>query len=417
MRVVVAPDKFKGSLEAPDVAAALEAGIRSVDPSAAVVRLPVADGGEGTLEAALGAGFTAWHVTVTGPVGQPVEARFALRDRTAVVEMALASGLEALPVDEHGEPVLDAGGATSRGTGELVRAALDAGAGHVVLGVGGSACTDGGAGLLQALGARLLDARGEELGRGGAALARLDRVDLAGLDPRLADTEFVLAADVDHPLLGERGAAAVFGPQKGADPGQVRALDAALAVLRDRLGDALGESARHAADAPGAGAAGGVGYAALAVLGARRRPGVEVVLEFVGLADQLAGADLVVTGEGSLDEQSLGGKTPLGVLGTARSAGVPAVAVCGRTTLEPGVLHEAGFLRTYALTDIEPDPRTCMREAARLLRQVGGRIAQDLPDLLPVPGTAAAHPTPAAAGDDADADDRETDVEDREDSP
>ncbi|MUN64430.1 glycerate kinase [Kocuria sediminis] len=382
MRIVVAPDKFKGSLEAPDVAAALEDGIHSVDPSAEVVRLPVADGGEGTLEAALGAGFVPSPVTVTGPVGEPVEAEFALRDRTAVVEMALASGLAALPVDENGQPVLDAGGATSRGTGELVRAALDAGAERVVLGVGGSACTDGGAGLLQALGARLLDAAGEELGRGGAALAGLDRVDLTDLDPRLAGTEFVLAADVDHPLLGERGAAAVFGPQKGADPDQVRALDAALTVLRDRLADALGHSAVRAAEAPGAGAAGGVGFAALAVLGARRRPGVAVVLEFVGLADRLTGADLVVTGEGSLDEQSLGGKTPLGVLETARSAGVPAVAVCGRTTLEPRVLREAGFRRTYALTELEPDPRTCMREARRLLEQVGARLARDLPDLL-----------------------------------
>lgn len=404
MRIVVAPDKFKGSLEAPDVAAALEAGIRSVDPSARVVRLPVADGGEGTLEAALGAGFVPGPVTVTGPVGQPVEAAFALRDRTAVVEMALASGLAALPVDEHGEPVLDAGGATSRGTGELVRAALDAGAELVVLGVGGSACTDGGAGLLQALGARLLDAAGEELDRGGAALARLDRVDLAGLDPRLAGTEFVLAADVDHPLLGERGAAAVFGPQKGAGPEQVRALDASLTVLRDRLGDALGETALRAAEAPGAGAAGGVGYAALAVLGARRRPGVEVVLEFVGLAEELSGADLVITGEGSLDEQSLGGKTPLGVLDTARGAGVPALAVCGRTTLEPRVLREAGFLRTYALTDLEPDPRTCMREAGRLLEQVGARLARELPGLL---GGAQRHgPDPAPGADTQDQEER-----------
>ncbi|MFI7483195.1 glycerate kinase [Kocuria sp. M1R5S2] len=395
MRIVIAPDKFKGSLEAPDVAAALAAGIRSVDPSADVVRLPVADGGEGTLEAAVGAGFTAFPLTVTGPVGEPVEARFALNDGTAVVEMALASGLAALPVDEHGDPVLDAGGATSRGTGELVRAALDAGASRVLLGVGGSACTDGGAGLLQALGARLLDAAGEELPRGGAALARLDRVDLGGLDPRLADTEVVLAADVDHPLLGEHGAAAVFGPQKGAGPRQVRELDDALTVLRDRLAEALGGTVTEAAAAPGAGAAGGVGFAALAVLGARRRPGVEVVLEFVGLADLLDGADLVVTGEGSLDEQSLGGKTPLGVLETARAAGVPAVAVCGRTTLEPRVLRDAGFLRAYALTDLEPDPRTCMREAGRLLEQVGAHLARDLPALLGGTGT-----TDPAADDD-----------------
>ncbi|KUG61714.1 glycerate kinase [Kocuria rosea subsp. polaris] len=382
MRIVVAPDKFKGSLEATDVVEHLAAGIRSVEPSAAVVAVPVADGGEGTLDAAVGAGFTACSATVTGPVGDPVEAGFALLDRTAVVEMALASGLAALPVDEHGDPVLDAGGATSRGTGELIRAALDAGATRIVLGVGGSACTDGGAGLLQGLGARLLDDEGAELGRGGAELARLARVDLAGLDPRVRDARFVLAADVDNPLTGANGAAAVFGPQKGAGPELVASLDAALTVFRDRLADALGPAALAAAASPGAGAAGGVGYAALAVLGARRRPGIDVVLEFVGLADRMAGTDLVVTGEGSLDEQSLGGKTPMGVAATAHAAGVPVVAVCGRTTLDEETRRAAGFVRTYALAELEPDPRVSMREAGRLLEQVGARLARDLPGLL-----------------------------------
>ncbi|MEX5265722.1 MULTISPECIES: glycerate kinase [Kocuria] len=382
MRIVVAPDKFKGSLEATDVVEHLAAGIRSVEPSATVVAVPVADGGEGTLDAAVGAGFVACSTTVTGSAGNPVEAGFALLDRTAVVEMALASGLAALPVDEDGAPVLDAGGATSRGTGELVRAALDAGATRIVLGVGGSACTDGGAGLLQGLGARLLDDEGAELGRGGAELARLARVDLTGLDPRVQDAQFVLAADVDNPLTGTNGAAAVFGPQKGADPDLVASLDAALTVFRDRLADALGPAALTAAGAPGAGAAGGVGYAALAVLGAQRRPGIDVVLEFVGLADRMAGTDLVVTGEGSLDEQSLGGKTPMGVATTAHAAGVPVVAVCGRTTLDEETRRAAGFVRTYALTELEPDPRVSMREAGRLLEQVGARLALELPALL-----------------------------------
>ena len=382
MRIVVAPDKFKGSLEATDVVEHLAAGIRSVEPSATVVAVPVADGGEGTLDAAVGAGFVACSTTVTGSAGNPVEAGFALLDRTAVVEMALASGLAALPVDEDGAPVLDAGGATSRGTGELIRAALDAGATRIVLGVGGSACTDGGAGLLQGLGARLLDDEGAELGRGGAELARLARVDLTGLDPRVQDAQFVLAADVDNPLTGTNGAAAVFGPQKGADPDLVASLDAALTVFRDRLADALGPAALTAAGAPGAGAAGGVGYAALAVLGAQRRPGIDVVLEFVGLADRMAGTDLVVTGEGSLDEQSLGGKTPMGVATTAHAAGVPVVAVCGRTTLDEETRRAAGFVRTYALTELEPDPRVSMREAGRLLEQVGARLALELPALL-----------------------------------
>ena len=382
MRIVVAPDKFKGSLEATDVVEHLAAGIRSVEPSATVVAVPVADGGEGTLDAAVGAGFVACSTTVTGSAGNPVEAGFALLDRTAVVEMALASGLAALPVDEDGAPVLDAGGATSRGTGELIRAALDAGATRIVLGVGGSACTDGGAGLLQGLGARLLDDEGAELGRGGAELARLARVDLTGLDPRVQDAQFVLAADVDNPLTGTNGAAAVFGPQKGADPDLVASLDAALTVFRDRLADALGPAALTAAGAPGAGAAGGVGYAALAVLGAQRRPGIDVVLEFVGLADRMVGTDLVVTGEGSLDEQSLGGKTPMGVATTAHAAGVPVVAVCGRTTLDEETRRAAGFVRTYALTELEPDPRVSMREAGRLLEQVGARLALELPALL-----------------------------------
>ncbi|WP_313817445.1 glycerate kinase [Citricoccus sp.] len=381
MRIVIAPDKFKGSLEAPRVAEALEAGIRSVEPTADVVRLPVADGGEGTLEAAVGAGFARRPVTATGPMGEPVQAEIAVLGTVAVVEMALASGLAALPVDAGGEPLLDAGGATSLGTGELIRAALDAGARRVVIGVGGSASTDGGAGLLQSLGARLLDVDGDDLARGGVSLAGLDRVDLSGLDPRVATTEFILAADVDNPLTGPDGAAAVFGPQKGASPDLVAVLDGALGRLRDRLTAALGPEVLRAAEAPGAGAAGGVGFAALAVLGAVRRPGIEVVLEFVDLTGQVAGADLVITGEGSLDEQSLGGKTPLGVAAVARSAGVPVVAVCGRTTLSEGVLREAGFARTYALTDLEPNPRISMREAAGLLEQLGARLAAELPEL------------------------------------
>lgn len=384
MRIVIAPDKFKGSLEAPAVAAALTTGIHSVEPTADVVRLPVADGGEGTLDAALGAGFIGQPVTVTGPVGEPVEAAFALRDGTAVVEMALASGLAALPADEHDEPVLDAGGATSLGTGQLVRAALRDGAHRIILGVGGSASTDGGAGLLQALGVRFLDASGQELPQGGLALARLARVDLSGLDPRVQAAEFILAADVDNPLTGPQGAAAVFGPQKGASPQLIAQLDTALGVLRDRLADVLGAHVRLAAEAPGAGAAGGVGFAALAVLGAQRRPGIDVVLEFVDLAGQVTGADLVITGEGSLDEQSLGGKTPMGVAATGHAAGVPVVAVCGRTTLDDQTRQEAGFIRTYSLTELEPDPRISMREAGLLLERVGAQLALDFPELIRV---------------------------------
>ncbi len=378
MRIVVAPDKFKGSVTAEEAAEHIAAGIREVLPSADLTLLPVADGGEGTLDAAVTAGYTRHDLTVTGPVGEPVAAAWAQLDDTAVVEMSLASGLAALPHDENGEPVLAAREATSRGTGELIAAALDAGCTRVVLGVGGSANTDGGAGMLAGLGARLLDADGHEIPDGGAALARLASVDISGLHPGVAAAEFVLAADVDNPLTGERGAAAVFGPQKGATEQDVRELDAALGTFRDVLATALGDSARDAADAPGAGAAGGVGYAALSVLGATRRPGIDVVLDLVDLDGAVTGADLLITGEGSLDEQSLGGKTPVGVLNVGKAHGVPVIAVCGRTTLDPQTLRDTGFRATHALSDLAPDARTSMREAPRLLREVGHTVASEL---------------------------------------
>ncbi|MFD4421665.1 glycerate kinase [Agromyces sp. NPDC058484] len=373
MRIVIASDKFKGSLDASEVASFLAEGVHSVDDTVVVDRVPVADGGEGTLDAALGAGFEPRIVRVTGPTGQPVEAAFAVRGDEAVIEMALASGLAVLP-----SGVTDAAGATSRGTGELIAAALDAGATRIVLGVGGSATTDGGAGLIQGLGARLLGADGADLPDGGEALAGLAAVDLSALDARIAGTRFVLASDVDNPLLGPSGAAAVFGPQKGADAATVAALDVALAHYAGLLSAALGDAAARAVSSPGAGAAGGVGFAALAVLGAERRPGIDVVLEFAGLDERIAGADLVITGEGSLDEQSFGGKTPIGVARAAAAASVPVIAVCGRTTLSSARLREAGFERTLALTDLEPDADVCMRAPGRILRRIGALVAADL---------------------------------------
>lgn len=378
MRIVVAPDKFKGSVTAEEAAEHIAAGIREVLPDAQITLLPVADGGEGTLDAAVTAGYTRHDRTVTGPVGEPVDAAWARLHETAVVEMSLASGLAALPHDEQGEPILSAQEATSRGTGELIAAALDAGCTTVILGVGGSATTDGGAGMLAALGARLLDADGHEIPDGGGALAQLASVDVSQLHPGVSSARFVLAADVDNPLTGERGAAAIFGPQKGASEQDVSELDAALGTFRDVLTDALGDSAREAADAPGAGAAGGVGYAALAVFRATRRPGIDVVLDLVDLDGAVAGADLVITGEGSLDEQSLGGKTPVGVLSVGREHSVPVIAVCGRTTLDRETLESTGFRATHALSELAPDAQTSMREAPRLLREVGHRVASEL---------------------------------------
>jgi len=380
MRVVIAPDKFKGSLSAPDVARHLEAGLqRACGGNLEVLRIPVADGGEGTLDAAVGSGFTRRSAIVSGPTGAPIRAEFAVRGREAVIEMAAASGLAVLPGGGGGRPDSDsANGASSKGTGELIRAALDAGCRQIILGVGGSANTDGGAGVLQGLGAKLLDADGNELPPGGAALARLDWIDFSGFDSRLDEARFVLASDVDNPLLGAQGAAAIFGPQKGATPEDVAALDAALARFVDVLCAEIGPRARKAADAPGAGAAGGVGYAAIAVLAATRRPGIDVVLEFTGLAERLAGADLVITGEGSLDEQTLLGKTPVGVARAARRAKVPVVAVCGRSVLTPEQISSSGFLAVHALTELESNVDTCITDAAALLERLGRQLGEQL---------------------------------------
>jgi glycerate 2-kinase len=367
--VVVAPDKFKGSLGAAGVAAAVAAGLRAAVPGLDAREHPVADGGDGTVEAAQSAGFARREVRCTGPTGEPVVAALAVRDKVAVVELAEASGLRRLP---GGRPAATT--ATSRGTGELIRAAMDLGCGQVVLGLGGSACTDGGAGMVQALGARLLDAAGAELPPGGAALADLHRLDLSGFDPRVADAEFVVASDVDNPLLGPHGAAAVYGPQKGAAPPEVALLDAALAHWAALARAATGVDA---AAVPGAGAAGGVGYAALVFLRATVRSGIDYLLDLLEVRPALPGARLVVTGEGSLDEQTLRGKAPAGVAAAARAAGVPVVAVAGRNTLPPGALREAGIARAYALTDLEPDPDRSMREPVPLLEKLAGRIAAD----------------------------------------
>lgn len=378
MRIVIAPDKFKGSLSAPEVCSHLEKGLqRAAGNNLEIVRIPVADGGEGTLDAAVGSGFTRRTATVSGPTGQPVDAEFAVRGHEAVIEMATASGLALVPnVRKGGRPdSADATTATSLGTGQLIRAALDAGCRRIVLGVGGSANTDGGAGLLQGLGARFLDARNNELPPGGAALANLHSIDFTHFEPRLVDTRFVLASDVDNPLLGAQGAAAVFGPQKGASTQDVDMLDAALARFVEVLAREIGFRAVKAAESPGAGAAGGVGYAAIAALAATRRPGIDVVLEFTGLAERLAGADLVITGEGSLDEQSMLGKTPMGVARAASGQGVPVIAVCGRTTLEHGQAAAAGFEDVYALTELETDVNRCIAEAAQLLEQLGTQIS------------------------------------------
>jgi glycerate 2-kinase len=386
MRVVVAPDKFKGSATAAEAAAALSAGLRRARPDAGVAEVPVADGGDGTVAAALAAGFSPVKVMIAGPLGRPVIGVLALRDGTAVIELASAAGLVCLP--GPGPTAETSLAASTYGVGQLIAAALDRGAGTIVLGIGGSASTDGGAGMVQALGVRLAgDARqvrsagpprgdrpDSDLPRGGAALAGLSAIDLTRLDRRLGGVRLLVASDVDNPLLGPDGAAAVFGPQKGAGPEQVAALEQAMRRWAEMTAAATG---RDLAGAPGAGAAGGTGFAALAYLGATLVPGVSLILDLVGFDAALDGADLVVTGEGCLDRQTLSGKAPLGVARAAGGRGVPVVAVAGLVHLRPEELTAAGFSAAYALSDQEPDLAASMARAPELLEKAGARIAAD----------------------------------------
>jgi glycerate 2-kinase len=370
MRVVVAPDKFKGSATAAQVAASLAAGLRRVRPDLDIAEVAVADGGDGTVAAALAAGFTPVRMTAEGPVGAPVETTFALRRGTAVIEMADVAGLRRLPASGPA-PLI----ASTYGVGQVIRAALDAGAGAIVLGIGGSATTDGGAGMVQALGVGLADDQGNELRRGGAALAGLSTVDSSGLDQRMAATDVLVASDVNNPLLGPSGAAAVFGPQKGASCADIGVLEDGLARWAALTKAAIG---RDVAAMPGAGAAGGTGFAALAYLGGRLVPGAELMLDLTGFMGALENADLVITGEGSLDRQTLGGKAPVGVARAAASRGVPVLVVAGRVALTRAELNKAGFARAYSLADLEQDQTASMARAGELLEQVGAQIAGDL---------------------------------------
>ena len=368
-RVLVSPDKFKGTLTGSEVAEAVRRGIASVRADAQVTNLPVADGGDGTLDAFLAAGFERVDTTASGPTGRAERKAYARLGDRAGLEIAAVSGLGQLP-DGRLQPLT----AGSRGTGELIAAAVGAGCRDVVVGIGGSASTDGGAGLVEALGGRLYDTSGNPLAPGGAALAAHHSVDLGQGPDNLDGARITVASDVDNPLLGDHGAAAVYGPQKGADPAQVRQLDAALHRWADVVAATTGSDLR---DAPGAGAAGGVGFAVMAVLGGRLEPGIDLLLDLLDFDTALQDADLVVVGEGSLDAQSLRGKAPIGVARRARAAGARVVAVCGRREVDDAALHEAGIARAYALTDLESDPRRCMSEAAVLTEALGRVLAEE----------------------------------------
>jgi glycerate kinase len=374
MKIVIAPDSFKESLSAMEVATAIEAGFREIFPDAQYVKVPVADGGEGTVQAMIDAtGGKRIERTVTGPLGEPVAAFYGLTggEPVAVIEMAAASGLE-LVAPELRNPMLT----TSYGTGELIRAALDAGARRFVLGVGGSATNDGGAGMIQALGARLLDGQGADLGTGGGELAKLERIDLSGLDVRLGGCSFDIACDVSNPLVGPQGASSVFGPQKGASEAMVGELDANLRHYAQVIARELG---RDVADVPGAGAGGGIAAAMMVFLGGRLRPGVDIVTEAVGLEQAVRDADLVITGEGRIDAQTVQGKTPVGVARVAKASGKPVIAIGGCLGRDAGAVHGHGIEAIFssvgrpctvkeALAEAQSNLRTAARNVAAALR-------------------------------------------------
>jgi glycerate kinase len=343
-------------------------GARAVFPKAEVVAVPMADGGEGTLDALVaGTGGRIITQSVTGPLGRPVGARFGLLGdgETAAIEMAAASGLLLVPRDQKNPLVT-----TTYGTGELIKAALALGVKRIVCGIGGSATNDGGAGMIMALGARLLKADGTSIGFGGGALTDLDRIDMSGLDPRLGQVELMIACDVDNPLCGPRGASAVYGPQKGATPELVEYLDGALGHLADVMARDVGRDVRNF---PGAGAAGGLGAGLMGFLGARLRPGIEVVMEALRIDDLLAGATLVVTGEGRTDGQTLAGKVPMGVARRAATHGVPAIVVSGAVTPDADALLEHNIASLISICDGPMNLDEAMAHAAELLERATAR--------------------------------------------
>jgi len=371
LRIVVAPDSFKGSLSAVGVALAMERGIRLVFPEADVRRVPIADGGEGTVAALVGAtGGTLRQTRVNGPLRAPVLAQWGILGdgTTAVVEMAAASGLPLLAPGQR-DPRLT----TTFGTGELIRAALDCGLRRIIIGIGGSATNDGGAGMARALGASFTDEAGTELPEGGAALARLQRIGLDSLDPRLQETEILVACDVDNPLCGPRGASAAFAPQKGASAATVAELDAALGHYADCAHRATG---RNVAGLPGAGAAGGLGAGLLLFTPATLRRGVDIVLDAVGFEEIVSGADFVITGEGRTDFQTAFGKAPVGVAQRARRFAVPVFCISGGLGEGADDVLALGIDATISICERPLPLDECMRNAGPLIEAATARLCR-----------------------------------------
>ena len=373
MRVVVAPDSYKGSVSAVGVAAALERGVLRVFPQAEVRKIPIADGGEGTVEALVTAtGGQMKQERVRGPLGEVVAACWGILGdgKTAVIEMAAASGLPLVPPDRRDPRIT-----TTYGTGELIRTALDAGLRRIIIGIGGSATNDGGTGMAQALGAKFLAADGTELPPGGGALAQLKTIDLSGLDSRLTETEITVACDVDNPLCGQRGAAAVFGPQKGATPAMVAELDAALGHF---AGCARAATGRNVADLAGAGAAGGLGAGLLFFTPAKLRPGVEIVLEAVKFAEVVKDAAFVITGEGRTDFQTAYGKAPVGVAKVAKQFDVPVFCISGGLGDGADDVLAQGIDAVMSICSRPLSLDECMRDGATLIEEAAARLCRIL---------------------------------------
>jgi len=368
MKVAVAPDSFKESLTAREACDAIAAGIRAVRSDAEIVCVPMADGGEGTVEAMVAAtGGELLSERVEGPLGEPVVAPYGILGggETAVIEMAAASGLPLVPPEKR-NPLKT----TTRGTGMLIRAALERGAKRIILGIGGSATVDGGAGMAEVLGVRLLDRDGRPIGRGGEALGRLESVDLSQVPEGARRAEFLVACDVRNPLLGSHGAARVYGPQKGATPNMVEVLEANLARFASVIERDLGKSVSNE---PGAGAAGGLGAGLIAFLDATLKPGIELVVEAVGLRQKIKGCDLVFTGEGRLDGQSAFGKTPMGVGRAAKESGVPAIALVGSIGEGAERILSEGIDAYFSILDGPRSLDEAMKAASALLADAAAR--------------------------------------------
>ncbi|MBI0393027.1 glycerate kinase [Thermoactinomyces sp. CICC 24226] len=371
MKIVIAPDSFKESMSAMEAACAIEKGFQKVMPDAEYVKVPMADGGEGTVRSMVDAtGGEIRKETVTGPLGTEVEAFYGITGdrKMAVIEMAAASGIHLVPKEKRNPLVT-----TTKGTGELIRAALDQGVKRIVIGIGGSATNDGGAGMAQALGAKLLDKDGNPLGFGGGELSKLDSIDLSQLDPRLKEVHIEVACDVDHPLTGERGASAVFGPQKGATPEMVAILDANLARYAQVVKETLGIDVDPI---PGAGAAGGLGAGLVAFLGASLKRGVDVVAEAVQLDKHMVQASLVITGEGKIDGQTIHGKTPVGVAKRAKKYGIPVIGIAGMLGENCDAVYRHGIDSLFSIVPGTVSLETALLNGEKYTEQLAGNLAR-----------------------------------------